>query len=344
LPLFLTYELSDEGGSALVDRLSRALPPHKSKSFIKSFFNATAHPEFAQMVRDSGLRRLVVGGAETDVCVLQTVLGLLDMGIEVYLLRDSVLTNEFNYEPALRRMEQAGAKLILFNDFEKSALSKRAVAAGSHYRMQRHKPSPVAVKPGKIAFVMLDVLSETVDRATHSKKGAILQRLEQALLASYVFDVPFFVLNDPSLEEGLPDGFEFVGGEVNVLDRTSDSAAEVPGLVDGLQERGIEQVVVLGVSQRGSTSRSARDLLSAGFQVFLMEDAILPMVEQLEVEEHRQMTYQSGVIPLTYKSFYYGMTKAADRGDWESQEWLERLKELADKDLLVRVYDLLPWE
>jgi hypothetical protein len=56
------------------------------------------------------------------------------------------------------------------------------------------------------------------------------------------------------------------------------------------------------------------------------------------------MTYQSGVIPLTYKSFYYGMTKAADRGDWESQEWLERLKELADKDLLVRVYDLLPWE
>jgi len=50
-----------------------------------------------------------VAGAETDVCVLQSVLGLLDMGFEVFLFEDCLFTHEVNVRPALRRVEAAGA-------------------------------------------------------------------------------------------------------------------------------------------------------------------------------------------------------------------------------------------
>jgi nicotinamidase-related amidase len=333
LPLFLTFELSDDGNSALVDRLSLALPPEKPQTFVKSFFNATAHPEFAQMIRDSGVKRLVVGGAETDVCVLQTVLGLLEMGIEVYLVRDSVLTNEFNYEPALLRMEQAGAKLMFFEDFQKSVVENRVVTVDPHFIVRRSDvPAPVPIKPGRIAFVMMDVVKETFNQA-HQSEAAILQRLQQAWFASFVFDVPFFLSRDPSLDNGLPDGFSPVGGEVSSFEKTTGSAADVTELVDMLQERAIEQVVVLGVGQDGSVHITAEDFAATGFQTFVMEDATVSRGGRSQTEQIRQAAYQSGVIPLTYKSFYYGMTKAADRSDWPSPEWMGRLEALSKQDV-----------
>jgi hypothetical protein len=77
---------------------------------------------------------------------------------------------------------------------------------------------------------------------------------------------------------------------------------------------------------------------------FLMEDATLERGLQPEIDR-RQTAYQAGVIPLTYKSFYYGMTKAADTRDWASPEWLGRLRELAEKEVgLVPVYHLLPMD
>ena len=48
-------------------------------------------------------RQIAVAGAETDVCILQSTLGLLEAGYEVFLLEDCLSTTEASPGPALRR-------------------------------------------------------------------------------------------------------------------------------------------------------------------------------------------------------------------------------------------------
>ncbi len=66
-----------------------------------------------QTIRDAiaalGVTQFAVAGGETDVCVLQSVLGVLGMGYDVFLLEDTLFSEEPNTGPALRRMELAGA-------------------------------------------------------------------------------------------------------------------------------------------------------------------------------------------------------------------------------------------
>ena len=261
LPLLFTYELSDTGGSALADRLKAVAPPG-ALSFVKSFFDATSHAEFAEMVRATGATRVVIGGAETDVCVLQSVLGLLEMGLEVVLLRDSVFTNEVNVSPALDRMRQAGARLIGFDQLREVIVDGVPLANGeTEDEMAPLTPAvPHRVEAGNNAFVVVDVVAEAVAEDSGDHLEAAVQRLQQAMFVSHVFDVPFFVVNDSTLESRLPEGFAAPAGDVVHLTYTSQSPAEAPGLVEGLRQRGIEQVIVLGVSTQGSVYRAASDL------------------------------------------------------------------------------------
>ncbi|HEY8288686.1 MAG TPA: isochorismatase family protein [Acetobacteraceae bacterium] len=56
---------------------------------------------------------LVVAGCEAHVCVLQTVLGLLDNGRHVYIVQDAVGTRRAESKAvALQRMERHGAEIV----------------------------------------------------------------------------------------------------------------------------------------------------------------------------------------------------------------------------------------
>jgi nicotinamidase-related amidase len=56
---------------------------------------------------------IVVTGCEAHVCVLQTVLGLLDRSRRVYVAADAIGSRRpENREAALRRMERAGAEIV----------------------------------------------------------------------------------------------------------------------------------------------------------------------------------------------------------------------------------------
>ncbi len=56
---------------------------------------------------------VVVAGCEAHVCVLQTVLGLLDAGRRVYVVQDAVGARRAESKAvALRRMERHGAEIV----------------------------------------------------------------------------------------------------------------------------------------------------------------------------------------------------------------------------------------
>jgi nicotinamidase-related amidase len=56
---------------------------------------------------------IIVAGCEAHVCVLQTVLGLLDAGRRVYVVQDAVGTRRAESKlVGLRRMERHGAEIV----------------------------------------------------------------------------------------------------------------------------------------------------------------------------------------------------------------------------------------
>lgn len=87
------------------------LAPEPSVLAHKMTFDACREPDFLPRIGED--HALVVAGCEAHVCVLQTVLGLLDNGRRVFLVRDALgARREENKETAIRRMERHGAEVV----------------------------------------------------------------------------------------------------------------------------------------------------------------------------------------------------------------------------------------
>lgn len=72
----------------LVHSLKRYVPP--ARTFDKSIYSPWLSGDLHHFLRASGVETLVVSGGETDVCVLATVLGAIDLGYRVIVPSDAV--------------------------------------------------------------------------------------------------------------------------------------------------------------------------------------------------------------------------------------------------------------
>lgn len=111
-----------------------ALAP-KAAVVEKIHFSCTAAGTLPRSLLER--EQVIVCGMETHVCVLQTVLGLLQLGKQVFLVADAVGSRRASDKAlALQRMQQAGAilvsrEMVLFEMLEK--------AANDHFRAMSKK-------------------------------------------------------------------------------------------------------------------------------------------------------------------------------------------------------------
>jgi nicotinamidase-related amidase len=108
LPMIATFEQPVEKKGWLPDRLTPWFPQNARK-LTKQTFDCTGEPEIRDAIASLGVTQFAVAGGETDVCVLQSVLGVLGMEYDVFLLEDALFSEDPNTGPAIRRMELAGA-------------------------------------------------------------------------------------------------------------------------------------------------------------------------------------------------------------------------------------------
>jgi nicotinamidase-related amidase len=108
LPTITTFEKPTEDNGELPGRLDAVFPAAGIRH-TKNYYGCVTEPEILASVEQQGVGQWAVAGAETDVCVLQSTLGLLEHGYEVFLLEDCLFTTEPEPGPALRRMYRAGA-------------------------------------------------------------------------------------------------------------------------------------------------------------------------------------------------------------------------------------------
>ena len=107
VPVLFTEQNVNGLGATVPELASRANGPVAHKMT----FDACRAAGFADMLADRS--DIVVTGCEAHVCVLQTVLGLLDAGRRVYLVRDAIGSRRAeSKEAAIRRMERHGADIV----------------------------------------------------------------------------------------------------------------------------------------------------------------------------------------------------------------------------------------
>jgi hypothetical protein len=108
LPFLATFEQPIETKGWLPERLEPFFPAHGQRH-TKQTFNCCGEHSILEAIGGLGRGQIAVAGGETDVCVLQSVLGLIEAGQQVFLLEDALFSSESNIGPAIRRMESAGA-------------------------------------------------------------------------------------------------------------------------------------------------------------------------------------------------------------------------------------------
>ncbi len=81
----------------------------------KVAFSCCDSPDFMSHLQNMGKTHVVVAGIEAHVCVLQTVVDLLDNGFRVAVVTDCISSRkQTDQDIALRRIEQEGAMLSTY--------------------------------------------------------------------------------------------------------------------------------------------------------------------------------------------------------------------------------------
>jgi nicotinamidase-related amidase len=97
-----------------VKGLGETLPVLKERltdpALEKMTFSCCGENAFPMKLREQKRRQVIITGMETHVCVLQTVLDLLEAGYNVHLVRDAVMSRKKeNWQVGLSTAAAAGA-------------------------------------------------------------------------------------------------------------------------------------------------------------------------------------------------------------------------------------------
>lgn len=100
-----------------VKGLGATLPELKEKAeaggapcYEKMAFSCCGSDEFTSRLKETGRTQIIITGMESHVCVMQTVIDLLDAGFNVHIVRDAVMSrSKQNWLTAIELMTLAGA-------------------------------------------------------------------------------------------------------------------------------------------------------------------------------------------------------------------------------------------
>jgi nicotinamidase-related amidase len=110
VPLIVTAEdIPRLGGIYPV--LNKKLPPGL-KLYNKMSFGLAGQPDIVRAVSRSGRKTMVLAGLETDVCVAQSALGLMELGYQVAVIPEAVGSPGPSHKKGLERIKQAGGLIL----------------------------------------------------------------------------------------------------------------------------------------------------------------------------------------------------------------------------------------
>src|SRR5262245_968222 len=113
VPILVTLERPVEHKGSLPAEIRKHVS-RSSRTFEKDFFDLTKEKQIRKFIGRTKKRQIIAVGCETDVCVLQSCLGLLDLGYETYIVADLLFSSSSNVEASIARMQAAGAIFLTY--------------------------------------------------------------------------------------------------------------------------------------------------------------------------------------------------------------------------------------
>ena len=113
IPLLVTLERPVYRKGSVLNGLKRHLGD-RAHLFEKDFFDLTREKKIRSFLGHAKKKQVIVAGCETEVCVLQSCLGLLGLGYEVYVVEDLLFSSSRKVASALARMHAAGAVFLTY--------------------------------------------------------------------------------------------------------------------------------------------------------------------------------------------------------------------------------------
>jgi hypothetical protein len=113
VPMVVTLEKPLDCKGSLPSEISRHLSDG-TETFEKDFFDLTKERRIRDHLVSLNRKQVIVAGCETDVCILQSCLGLLDLGYEVYLVEELLFSSSRSVDSAIARMQAEGAIFLTY--------------------------------------------------------------------------------------------------------------------------------------------------------------------------------------------------------------------------------------
>ncbi len=107
IPILVT-EQYPKGLGQTFEEIRGALPSYDP--IEKLTFNCCEDPLFLERIKEVNKRNVIIVGMETHICVLQTCIGLLKMGLNIHIVKDAVCSRfKENWKTGIELMRDAGA-------------------------------------------------------------------------------------------------------------------------------------------------------------------------------------------------------------------------------------------
>lgn len=319
-PTMLTFEASDEGASRLIDQVA-AQVPNTAERYIKQYFDITQETQIRAALeawQAKGITEIVVVGAETDVCVSQSVHGLTRMGFNVHLNQDALFSTERYRSAALARMQSAGANLVDQQQTEHILSGKRFIDESGENR-------PVSLERSQMASLFLGTDSSKPTKIASAQADVRMQAWTAVNELAYRD-----VFGTPTMQMG--EAFWPINSQFTPVTNVSDVIAT-------MQAQQKSQLVVSGLASVEALTELNSAITDAGMTLFVIEDAWYG-----ETAKPLPLTQEVSWQRMTMKMSVYEIVKAIYNVDM-SAEYVQTMEEVVypSGELPPELIELFPY-
>ena len=118
IPIVVTLERPVDFKGSLPKEIGKHLG-ERAQTFEKNFFDLCKDQKIKGHLARLKRRQVIVAGCETDVCVLQSCLGLLSLGYEVTVMEELIFSSARNVDAGIARMKAEG---VIFSTYKLSLI------------------------------------------------------------------------------------------------------------------------------------------------------------------------------------------------------------------------------
>ena len=139
IPIVVTLERPVEFKGSLPKEIRKHVGD-RARTFEKDFFDLCKEKKIKAHLAGLKRKQAIVAGCETDVCVLQSCLGLLSLGYEVTVMEELIFSSSRNVDAAIARMKAEGVIFTTYKSLYYELIE--AVDGGRHTEKQLEAYGP----------------------------------------------------------------------------------------------------------------------------------------------------------------------------------------------------------